>query len=151
MTIWAIRRIVRTSIPEWASRRIRRSSTRRAPTSVPEDRTPLRIAWHRHSDALYGNSLKLNYAGLDPAARYRVRFMQPGEAATRATRLVANGKWEIHPMQKGVAMKPVEFDIPAEATAGGKLTLEWQANPEEAGNGRFVQVCEVWLLRQKSE
>ena len=24
---------------------------------------------------------------------------------------------------------------------------QWQANPEEAGNGRFVQVSEVWLVR----
>jgi hypothetical protein len=113
------------------------------------NRTPLRIAWKRHSDALYGNSLKLNYPGLDPSARYKVRFVQPGEAASRSTRLVANGKWEIHPMQRGVANSPVEFDIPAEATQGGKLTLEWLANPEEAGNGRFVQVCEVWLVRVK--
>ena len=43
--------------------------------------------------------------------------------------------------------KPVEYNIPPEATAGGQLTLEWQANPEEAGNGRFVQLSEVWLIR----
>ncbi len=110
------------------------------------NRTAARIAWHRHIDALYGNSLKLNYSGLDPAAHYRIRYIQPGEGASRSTRLVANAKWEIHPMQKGEAEKPVEFDVPAEATAGGKLNLEWQANPEEAGNGRFVQVCEVWLI-----
>jgi hypothetical protein len=113
-------------------------------------RTPLRIAWRRHADALYGNSLKLHYAGLDPAARYRVRYIQPGEGVSRATRLVANGKWEIHPMQRGETVaKPPEFDIPGEATAGGTLELEWQANPEEAGNGRFVQVSEVWLVRVK--
>jgi hypothetical protein len=111
-------------------------------------RVPKRISWHRHVDALYGNSLKLNYAGLDGSARYRVRYIQPVESTNRATRLVANSKWEIHPMQKGEANeKPVEIDIPGEATSGGKLTLEWQANPEEAGNGRFVQVCEVWLMR----
>ena len=46
-------------------------------------------------------------------------------------------------------MKPVEFEIPAEATAGGSLSLEWQANREESGNGRFVQVSEVWLIRVK--
>jgi hypothetical protein len=110
------------------------------------NRTPKRIAWHRHGDALYGNSLHLNYEGLDPNAHYKVRYIQPSEA--RPTRLVANGKWEIHAMQKAEANeKMAEFDIPAEATTGGKLTLEWQANPEEAGNGRFVQVCEVWLIR----
>jgi len=31
--------------------------------------------------------------------------------------------------------------------AGGTLTLEWQPNPDEAGNGRFVQVSEVWLIK----
>ena len=113
-------------------------------------RDGLRISWRRHADALYGNSLKLHYNGLDPAARYRVRYIQPNEAGTRATRLVANDKWEIRPMQRGEAEKPLEFDIPADATTGGKLTLEWQANPEEAGNGRFVQVSEVWLLRVPS-
>jgi hypothetical protein len=113
-------------------------------------RPALRAAWRRHIDALYGNSLKLHYAGLDPAARYRVRFIQPNEAANRKTRIVANGKWEIRPMQRAEANeKAVELEIPAEATAGGKLTLEWQANPEEAGNGRFVQVSEVWLMRAR--
>ena len=111
-------------------------------------RAPKRIAWHRHIDSLYGNSLKLIYPGLDATARYKVRFIQPAVAAARATRLVANGKWEIHPMQRGEANeKPVEFEIPREATASGTLTLEWQANPEEAGNGRFIEVCEVWLMR----
>jgi hypothetical protein len=112
------------------------------------NRTPLRIAWRRHVDALYGNSLKLNYSGLDPSAHYKVRFIQPAESARRATRLVANGKWEIHPMRRAEGGEtPVEFDIPADATGGGKLTLEWQASPEESGNGRFVQLCEVWLIR----
>ena len=59
-----------------------------------------------------------------------------------------NGKYEIQPMRKkNVEVKPVEFDIPAEATAGGALTLEWQPDPAEAGNGRFVQVSEAWLIR----
>jgi hypothetical protein len=51
--------------------------------------------------------------------------------------------------KKDAEVKPVEFEIPAEATAGGSLLLEWQANPEESGNGRFVQVNEVWLIRVK--
>lgn len=110
--------------------------------------TPWRASWYRHAEALYGNSIKLSYAGLDPTARYKVRFTQTGDATPRATRLVANGKVEIHPMRKkDPDVKPVEFDIPAEATANGSLTLEWQPNPEESGNGRFVQISEVWLIR----
>lgn len=111
-------------------------------------RTPWRIAWHRHSEALYGNTLKLRYTGLDPHARYKVRFTQPGDPIARATRLVANGGVEIHPMRKkDLEVKPLEFDIPQSATSAGTLTLEWQANPEESGNGRFVQIAEVWLIR----
>jgi len=110
--------------------------------------TPWRTCWYRHAETLYGNSLQLRYTGLDPAARYKVRFIQAGDGTPRATRLVANGKVEVHPMRKkDLEAKPVEFDLPADATAGGTLTLEWQPNPEESGNGRFVQVSEVWLVR----
>jgi hypothetical protein len=110
--------------------------------------TPWRISWYRHTEALYGNSLTLRYTGLDPAARYKIRFTETGDSTPRATRLVANGRFEVHPMRrKDPEVKPVEFDIPPEATAGGSLTLEWQPNPEESGNGRFVQVSEVWLVR----
>jgi hypothetical protein len=111
--------------------------------------TPWRVSWYRHAEALYGNSIQLRYPALDPSAHYKVRFTQSGDSTPRATRLVANGKIEIHPMRKKDSeVKPVEFDIPAEATAGGTLTLEWQANPEESGNGRFVQIAEVWLIRK---
>ena len=112
--------------------------------------TPWRVSWYRHAEALYGNSIRLRYAGLDPSARYKVRFTQGGDSTPRATRLMANGKFEIQAMRKKDAeVKPVEFEIPAVATAGGSLMLEWQANPEESGNGRFVQVNEVWLIRVK--
>ena len=111
--------------------------------------TPWRVSWYRHAESLYGNSIQLHYPALDPSAHYKVRFTQSGDSTPRATRLVANGKIEIHPMRKkDPEVKPVEFDIPAEATAGGTLTLEWQANPEESGNGRFVQIAEVWLIRK---
>ena len=112
--------------------------------------TPWRTSWYRHIEALYGNSIKLRYTGLDPSAHYKIRFTQSGDGTPRATRLVANGKFEIHPMRKkDLEVKPVEFDIPVDATSGGDLTLEWQSNPEESGNGRFVQVSEVWLVRAK--
>ena len=111
---------------------------------------PWRTSWYRHAEALYGNTLQLRYAGLDPAARYKVRFTQGGDSAPRLTRLVANGKFEVHPFRKkDPEVKPLEFDIPAEATSGGSLMLEWQPSPEESGNGRFVQVSEVWLIRAR--
>ena len=150
MTIWATRRIVRTWNLALGSRRIPRSSIRCGRVSgragirrgaSPGTATPKRCTAIR---------FQLRYTGLDPSARYKVRFTQAGDGTPRATRLVANGKFEIHPMRKkDLEVKPVEFEIPAEATAGGSLTLEWQANPEESGNGRFVQVSEVWLIRVK--
>ncbi len=112
--------------------------------------TPWRVSWYRHAEALYGNTLQLRYTGLDPAAHYKVRFTEAGDSGPRATRLVANGKYEVHPLRKKeTEVKPVEFHIPAEATSGGILTLEWQPDPEASGNGRFVQVSEVWLMRVK--
>jgi len=111
-------------------------------------RAPSRIAWLRHAEALYGNTLKLQYTGLDPAARYNVRYTQAGDSSF-ATRLVANGAVEIHPLSKREAVvRVVEFDIPPATTAGGTLTLEWQPDPDASGNGRFVQVSEVWLVKQ---
>jgi hypothetical protein len=109
---------------------------------------PWRASWYRHAETLYGNTLKLRYTGLDPAAHYKVRFTETGDSTPRATRLVANGKYEVHAMRKkDPNVAPVEYDIPAEATAGGTLVLEWQPDPAEAGNGRFVQISEVWLIQ----
>jgi len=119
-----------------------------ARTGFVGPRAPSRVAWLRHAEALYGNTLKLRYTGLDPAARYKVRYTQAGDSSF-ATRLVANGAVEIHPRRKREAVvRVVEFDIPPAATAGGTLTLEWQPDPNASGNGRFVQVSEVWLVKQ---
>jgi hypothetical protein len=79
-----------------------------------------------------------------------VRYVAAGDPRRRLNRLVANGKIEIHGYRaKELEPKPVEFEIPGEATASGHLTLTWQPHPDEAGNGRFVQVSEVWLVRVK--
>jgi hypothetical protein len=72
---------------------------------------PWRIAWHRHAEAQYGNTLTLRYSDLDPGAQYRIRYIEAGDSTRRATRLVANGNYEVHPMSKKEAeVKPVEFD-----------------------------------------
>ena len=92
--------------------------------------TPWRVSWYRHAE--------VPLRQLHSTALLRPRPVRPLQSALhpvrrhtpRATRLVANGKIEIHPMRKkDLEVKPVEFDIPAEATAGGTLTLEWQAEP----------------------
>jgi len=65
-------------------------------------------------------------------------------------RLVANEKYEVHPfIKKEFPVRPVEFDIPAEATAQGQLSLKWSRTPGLGGNGRGCQVAEVWLVKKQ--
>jgi hypothetical protein len=65
-------------------------------------------------------------------------------------KLVANDSFEIQAMQpKNMNYEPLEFDIPAEATRSGKLKLTWSKPPGLGGNGRGVQVAEVWLMRNQ--
>jgi hypothetical protein len=45
-------------------------------------------------------------------------------------------------------VRPLEFDVPGEATATGELTLSWSREPGLGGNGRGCQVSEVWLIRK---
>jgi hypothetical protein len=104
-------------------------------------------AWWQHAEALYDAPLTLRYAGLDPSAGYRVRVVYGGERRGAGIRLVAGGRLEVH----GYLIRPyepLEFQVPAAATAGGELTLAWTQEPGAGGNGRGCQVAEVWLLRK---
>jgi hypothetical protein len=94
---------------------------------------------------VYEEPLTVRYAGLDPSARYKVRAVYGGGPL----RLEANDKWEVHPLLN----KPyerVEFDVPAQATAGGELALRWHGQPGRGGPGRGCQVAEVWLIVKES-
>lgn len=109
---------------------------------------PGRIAWKRHAETLYDAPLKMRYAGLDPAASYRLRVVYGADSPQRKMRLVAGDGAEVHPpMAKPSPPCPLEFDIPAEAIVGGTLLLTWTREPGEGGNGRGCQVCEVWLSK----
>ncbi len=111
--------------------------------------TPLRMSWWTEAQSLNDQPLEMLYRDLDRSARYRVRIVYGGDNIPVPVRLVANGKVEIHPMTpKPLDYKPVEFDIPAEATAGGELKLTWSKPAGLGGNGRGVQVAEVWLIRK---
>jgi hypothetical protein len=106
-------------------------------------------AWWTHAEALNDSSLKMRYRDLDRTADYRIRVVYAGDSRTTRMRLVANGSIEIHPLvKKEFPVKPVEFDIPREATRGGELLLEWTRDPGLGGNGRGCQVAEVWLIRK---
>jgi hypothetical protein len=116
---------------------------RRAPLMHFEDRPAARKAWLDQALALFDAPLKLRYTGLDPAGRYKVKVVYGGGTI----RLTANER-EVHPLLTK-AYQPIEFDLPADVTAGGTLTLTWTRSPGRGGNGRGCQVAEVWVMRKQ--
>jgi hypothetical protein len=100
-------------------------------------------SWWDQAIALYEGPLKMHYQGLDPGAPYKVRVVY----GAGPLRLVANDKFEIHPLLDR-RYQVVEFPIPAEATAGGELRLHWYATAGQGGPGRGCQVAEVWLMKR---
>ena len=110
-----------------------------------------RLSWMTHAESFWDTPLQMRYTSLDPAAQYRVRIVYAGDVFSMNTpiRLVANDKYEIHgPIRKELPIKPVEFDIPAEATRGGELTLTFSAPAGIGSAGRGNQIGEVWLVRK---
>ena len=103
-------------------------------------------AWWHHAETHYETPLRARYAGLDPAAAYRVRVVYATQEG-RKVRLTAGDGHEVHGFL-GRPFEPVEFDVPAAATAGGKLTLTWTPESGAGGPGRGCQVCEVWVLKK---
>jgi hypothetical protein len=108
-----------------------------------------RSSWWTHAESLVDAPLQMHYDGLDPAAQYKIRVVYGGDSPSGKLRLVAGNGVEIHPlMAKPAPVKPVEFDIPREATAKGELDLSWTRETGLGGNGRGCQVSEVWLIRK---
>ena len=105
-------------------------------------------AWLDHAEAMNDATLEMRYEGLDPLARYRVRVVYAGETVDPRIRLDAEGR-EVHPlMARPIPFRPLQFDVPQEATADGQLALTWTREPGLGGSGRGLQVSEVWLLKQ---
>jgi hypothetical protein len=107
------------------------------------------LAWWRYAETHYETPLRAKYDGLDPSAAYRVRVVY-GAQEGRKVRLTAGDGHEVHGFL-AKPFEPVEFDVPAAATAGGKLTLTWTPEPGAGGPGRGCQVCEVWVLKKPRE
>jgi hypothetical protein len=103
-------------------------------------------AWWHYAETHYETPLRARYDGLDRSASYRVRIVY-GTQEGRKVRLTAGNGHEVHGWLSK-PFEPVEFDVPAAATAGGTLTLVWTPEPGAGGPGRGCQVCEVWLLRK---
>ncbi len=111
-----------------------------------------RMAWWRVAETLYERPLEMRYSNLDPSAQYRVRVIYGGDANRVPVRLEADGAYELHPLQdKNPDFAPVEALVPREATADGTLTLRFNRPSGLGGNGRGVQVAEVWLVRDAAE
>jgi hypothetical protein len=117
--------------------------------SDTEPRSGARVSWYTTAETLGETPLRMHYAGLDTKAQYAVRVVYGGDSPKVPIRLTASGKYEIHPLRdKPSPQAPLEFDIPRGATETGDLTLEWSKQVGQGGNGRGVQVCEVWLIRR---
>ena len=106
-----------------------------------------RISSSRFAQTLHEQPLEMLYQNLDKTVPYTLRVVYGGESyGSTQIRLVANGTYEIQPLgRKLIQSEPLEFKIPPEATAGGELRLTWTGAPGLGGDGRGVQVAEVWL------
>ncbi|MHC4658749.1 MAG: hypothetical protein ACYS83_06165 [Planctomycetota bacterium] len=104
-----------------------------------------RQSWLVSALARYDTPLLMRYESLDLKAKYHVRVVYSGPYGP-VTRLVADGQYEIHgPLEQPKPMRPLEFDIPENATADGNLNLEWQLMNLRRGVG----VGEVWLIKHQ--
>jgi hypothetical protein len=111
-----------------------------------------RLSWMTHAESFWDTPLQMRYTSLDPDAEYHVRIVYAGDVFSMNTliKLVANDRYEIHPpLKKESPVKPVEFDVPVEATRGGTLTLTFSGPSGQGGAGRGNQIAEVWLIRKK--
>jgi len=109
--------------------------------------TPLPQSWWTTAGQLYDAPLQMHYDDLDRSAAYRLRLVYGHSSDNAPVRLLANDKYEIHPPMKKDA-QPLEFDLPQIATSSGELTLTFLPESGRGGNGRLINVAEVWLIRQ---
>jgi len=93
--------------------------------------------------------VKMRYEGLDPKAVYKVRVVYAGDNTRPRLRMVAGDGYEVRGwLQRPVPFQPLEFDIPAEATADGVLNLSVFREPATGGAGRGNAIAEIWLMRR---
>ena len=103
-------------------------------------------SWWDLAETYYDTPLQMRYVGLDKSAQYKIRVVYVGDPQ-RNMRLVADDKFEVHPLIKK-ELRPLEFDIPPAATADGELNLSWYQAPDSRGAGRGCQVAEIWLIKK---
>ncbi len=126
--------------------------TRLSPLVAFTYRPSHRLSWIRNAETRFEDALRMRYTDLDPGAEYKVRAVYAGDKLQAKLRLLANETIEIHPfIAKESPLKPVEFDIPKAATAGGELTLTWYQEPGGGSAGRGTQIAEVWLIKKSKD
>ncbi|MBM3736864.1 MAG: hypothetical protein FJW39_13860 [Acidobacteria bacterium] len=109
------------------------------------------LAWSSYANSSRIAPIKMRYTGLDREGAYRVRVVYAGENVSQdqGIRLMADGGHTVHPyMKKPLPVRPVEFDVPVEATRDGELVLAWDREITPSGRSRGAQVAEVWLMRR---
>ena len=97
-------------------------------------RPDLPHSWWTHAEAIGELACRCTMTDSIRMRSTRFAWCMAATAPARKIRLVANEDIEIHPlMAKPAPVRPVEFDIPKQATKSGSLTLSWNG---EAGLGR---------------
>jgi hypothetical protein len=114
----------------------------RGPLVFFDNRQTGRKSWWDHAITFYEQPLRMKYADLDPSARYKVRVVY----GAGPLRLRADGSHQIHDYVQR-PYEVLEYEVPAETTHDGVLTLEWNRPPGGGGAGRGCQVAEVWLIK----
>ncbi len=108
-----------------------------------------RLRWGRYAETLYDTPLQMRYSGLDPKAAYKMRVVYGPDKPEVKIRCISGNGIEVHPyLTKPIPQKPLEFDIPPAAYAGGALELVWNRQPGFGGNGRGCQVSEIWIVKR---
>ena len=105
-----------------------------------ESKSPRRLSWHTTADWPIG----LQYHGLDPAAKYRVRLSGYGQMKLRM-----NGQLGTPSVPRIEIGELMEFPVPAELIKEGRLKLTFDKLPDEATLNwrKQSRVSEVWLLK----
>jgi hypothetical protein len=108
---------------------------------------PLPRSWWTSAESLYDATVQMRYTGLDKSARYKLSVVYGRYKNSTRVRLLAD-ELEVHSWLQREGER-LEFDVPAAATADGELTLTWQPEPGHGGNGRVLEVAEVWLIKKE--
>ena len=113
--------------------------------AIPLQGMNLRVSWGQYMHTLYGHPLKMHYSNLDKAAQYEVKVTY---ISTTPIRLMADDIMVHNYTTRAAEIGPVSFDIPAEATKDGDLTLKWDGT--DKSHNRGCRIAEVWLIKKQT-